>query len=317
MKKDIFNTPILIICFNRPQYISKQVEAIKLALPSTIYIYSDGPRQNNLDDIRKTKKVITLYNELIDWECDVKFFSNEKNLGCSRGPISAMSWFFNHVEMGIILEDDIIPSIDFFKFSQEMLENYRDDRRVISISGCNLGFEGVPNSYFYSNIMNMWGWATWRDRFEEVDFDMTSWEGKRNKLYFLYDKLKNGTFDLDINWWIYWKTIFDKTVSFSKDRVTWWDYQFIYHQLNNNQYSIFPNRNLIKNIGFDSDATHTGQINNPVRFLKSKQLDFPIQVNNELKNNKEFYEFFLKPLWAFYNRPNWKFYFGKLFKKNK
>lgn len=306
------NVPVLIICFNRPQYVERQLEALRLVKPKFIYLAADGERNDS--DIPKVAKVRDLYLKGIDWECSVKTKFSQFNLGCSQGPISAIKWFFSHVPEGIILEDDIIPSVDFFSFVNEMLQQYRNNKKIISISGCNFGFEGNENEYLYCNMMNMWGWATWKDRFDEVDFEMKSWTKKTDKLFFLYNRLRAGFFDFDYNWLRYWTYVFDKTVNTPIEKLTWWDYQLIFHQLNNKQLSIYPKRNLIKNIGFDNDATHTNQESNPIQFIETKQLKFPLKLNSDFEINKDFYDNYLKLLWANYKRPNWKYYIVKWLK---
>lgn len=305
-----YNIPVLIICFNRPQYVERQLEALRLVKPKHVYLASDGER-NDFDKI-KVSEVRNFYLKGIDWDCNVKTKFNESNLGCSQGPISAMQWFFRNEPEGIILEDDIIPSKDFFGFVKEMLQRYRDNKKVISISGCNFGYSGNENEYLFCNIMNMWGWATWKDRFDKVDFEMTSWSTKPNKIIFLYSRLRTAIFDFDLNWWLHWKKIFDKSTSTPTEQLTWWDYQLIYHQLQNKQLSVYPKRNLVRNLGFDEDATHTSQFDNPIRLVKTELMKFPLKVNLRFKTNKLFYENYLKPKWANYVRPNFKYYLGKL-----
>ncbi len=307
-----FKTPILLICFNREKYIYNQIDALKLVEPPLIYIYADGPRSSIPDDKLKTEKVREMYLQNITWDCDVKTRFQDRNYGCSLGPINAMNWFFGSEAEGIILEDDIIPSIDFFRFTQEMLEKYRTNKKIISISGCNFDYEGKIDGYLFCKIMNMWGWATWSDRFSNIEFSLESWKQKKFKSLFLYTRLKNHIYDFDISWWKYWKDIFDNTIS-TKD-ITWWDYQFIYNQLENRQLTVYPTKNLVSNIGFETSATHTKQADNPASTLKLRSIKFPLIENELIQNEHEFYENYLKPIWALYTRPNWRYYVRKICK---
>lgn len=316
MKKEYSNPaelPVLIICFNRTQYIQQQIEAIRKVRPTKIYIFCDGAREDVQSELEKVTKVRSEYLSLIDWPCEIKTNFSEKNLGCSLGPISAMRWFFNFEKEGIILEDDIIPHPVFFKFCAELLPKYRYNNKIISISGCNLGFRGEANSYLFSPIMNMWGWATWADRFNAIDFSMIAWTKKATPYCFLYSRLKTHLFDFDLNWWHYWKIRFDKTIR--SEKITWWDYQFIFHQLNNRQKTIFPSQNLIRNLGFEEDATHTSQKENPASRISLGNMAFPLKAPKKMNSHRFFYSNYLKPIWALYTRPNWKYYIGKLLRK--
>ena len=128
---DNFETPVLIICFNRPQYIEAQLEALRLVKPSTIYLACDGARIEHLNDAEKVNAVRRGYEKGIDWKCNLHTNFSNSNLGCSKGPIKAMTWFFSEVEKGIILEDDIIPNKDFFDFMRVMLNHYQSNNRLL------------------------------------------------------------------------------------------------------------------------------------------------------------------------------------------
>jgi GR25 family glycosyltransferase involved in LPS biosynthesis len=307
-----FTTPILIICFNRPQYIVNQVNVLRELAPRKIYISSDGARENRSDEKIKVKNVRELYLKEIDWDCDIKVNFSDNNLGCFLGVSSGMKWFFNHEPEGIILEDDILPSLDFFRFMQAMLEKYRENDKVISISGCNFGYDAADaNGYLFCKVMNMWGWATWAKEFKNVDFQMKQWKEIKNPKFFLYHRLRSNLLDLDINWVKYFKEKFD---SIELGRIDTWDYQFMFYQLKNKKLSIYPNRNLVKNLGFDADATHTVEKNNPMVNVVLSEIIFPLKNKVSIKENRFFYENYLKPIWALYQRPNWKYYLGNILK---
>lgn len=305
------NSPaVLLITFNRPQYASRQIQALRQAKPQKIFLASDAPRFE--EEKALVEQVRAYYLENLDWVCEINTLFHSHNLGCSKGPIAAMSWFFEQEKEGVILEDDIIPHSHFFRFAGEMLERYRNDQKIISVSGCNLGYQGPPDSFLFSRIMNMWGWATWRDRFEQIDFDIQNWEKVKHPYGFLYSRLRNHPLDLDLNWLKFWKEKWDETIK-KKDDVTWWDYQFIFNQLENKQYAVFPNRNLTSNIGFGEAATHTIHSQDERAELSMEELSFPLNHPENIKHNTVFEEVYVKKVWAEYRRPNYKYYLRKCF----
>lgn len=166
---------------------------------------------------------------------------------------------------------------------------------------------------FFSKMMNMWGWGTWRDRFQKIDFNLNSWKTKNNKKWFLHQKLSYNLLDYDKGWIDHWYRVFNKTVD--SEQVTWWDYQFIYNQIESGTLTVFPPKNLTKNLGFGNDATHTVDENLPMLNLDVHTLHWPLKVKNQVVANREFYEMNIKKGWSFYKRPNWKYYLGKLVKK--
>lgn len=305
-----FETPILLICYNRDQYIREQIYQIKQIKPKNVFIACDGPKNSN--DAIKVERVRQLYLELIDWDCDVKTLFSSSNQGCFKGVKSALTWFFTSNKEGIVLEDDIIPSQDFFYFMEVMLKNYRKDHNIFCLSGCNLGYQ-TELSIFGSKIMNMWGWATWADRFFEVDFSISSWQEVSNKRLYLFKKLRYHIFDYDHNWIEYWISIFDSAVN--NDDFSTWDYQLIYNQITSEKICIYPGKNLIQNLGFHEDATHTKLENHAAKNLRVQKLDWPLELPEHIILDCTFYEKYIKERWAYYKRPNWKYYLGNILKK--
>ncbi len=155
--------PILLLIFNRPDLTKKVFDQIKKAKPTQLFIAADGPRVGREHEQELCAQARATV-DLIDWDCEVKTLFRDTNLGCGLGVSSAINWFFDHVEEGIILEDDCIPDLSFFSFCQTMLEQYRHDDRVAMISGTNV----LPNqsvresSYSFARYYDIWGWATWR-----------------------------------------------------------------------------------------------------------------------------------------------------------
>jgi hypothetical protein len=304
-----FEVPVLIIGFNRPRYINEQLHCIRSVKPKNLYIACDGPRQIP-GELERVDAVRAGFLNGIDWECNVRTRFSPVNQGCCLGVINALKWFFSHERHGIILEDDIMPSVDFFRFSSAMLNHYQHDNRVFSVSGCNLGYNTAPSSVFFSKIMNMWGWATWADRFERVDFEMAEWNRIHFKQLFLLRRLALSPFDIDPGWAGFWRQIFDKQVG--PEMCNTWDYQLIFNQIHSRQLTVFPGVNLVRNVGFDSDATHTEHDNHFMIGLDPGQIEWPLSLDSSaIKPDLIFNELYIKERWSFYKRTNWKFHLGR------
>jgi len=243
----MFDIPILFIIFNRPETEKKVFEVIRKIRPKILYVAADGPRKNNQFDIEKCVTAKEIIDNSINWPCEVHRLYREKNLGCKMAVSSAIDWFFENEEMGIILEDDCFPEISFFEFCKEMLIRYKDEKRVMIISGDNFqsGRKHGDGSYYFSRYPHVWGWATWKRVWDKYDVNMRSWSTVRGK-----SSVKFGGFFENI----YWRNIFDSVYSRVVDT---WDYQLVYLCLLNNGLNIVPSVNLVQNIGFGFEATHT------------------------------------------------------------
>ncbi|MFM7145061.1 MAG: hypothetical protein ACKOW5_01850, partial [Actinomycetales bacterium] len=165
-------TPVLILAFNRPDRVRALIDRLREVAPTRVFLAVDGPRANRDTDARLVEQTRQCA-ELIDWPCEVQTLFQEQNLGCGRGVSTAITWFFEQVPEGIILEDDVLPRIEFFSYCTELLDRYRDDPRVFAISGSNF----VPperistdGSYRFTHITHVWGWATWRRSWNQYRF---------------------------------------------------------------------------------------------------------------------------------------------------
>lgn len=243
-------SPVLFMIFKREDTTRRVFERIREAQPPRLYIAADGPRKDRPDEAEKcmaTRKVV----EKVDWPCEVRHLYRNENLGCGRGVSSAITWFFENEPEGIILEDDILPHIDFFDYCDEMLEKYRDDDSVQLISGRNAFYNGysAEYTYYFSNLFHIWGWASWRRVWNTYQFDTIQLD--RNLFRHRISKR-----DLPTKTKLYWYNVFDKMRR--EDHVDTWDYQFYFNQILYGRYSIISYINQIVNIGFNSDeATHT------------------------------------------------------------
>lgn len=295
----MFKTPILFLVFNRPDETSQVFEAIRIQAPRYLFIAADGPRENRSEESDLCDKVRRIVMQ-VDWDCEVKTLFREHNLGCKKAVSGAITWFFQYVDQGIILEDDCLPGESFFPFCESLLEKYKDDKSVISIGGINLGYTfNSDKSYAFSRFMNMWGWATWKRSADLIDYEMVEWKRRTFKRLFLHHKLQKNLFTVDYNWIEIWKSHFDRTAS---GEIDTWDYQWIYKQIDNNLKSIFPVQNLINNIGCNSRGTHTLITPNIPGLFNVHPLVFPL-IHPEKRVIDIFYEEnFIKSVWFSYRR---------------
>lgn len=276
---------VLVIFFCRDDKLNQVFNVIKEVKPSKLYLYQDGPR-NELDmpGIQECRRIVDDSN--IDWKCKVQRFYQEKNVGCDPSEYIAQKWFFTNEEMGIILEDDDVPSHSFFPFCKELLEKYKDDARISLICGRNKQEEtkNIKESYFFSKIGGIWGWASWR-RFFELWDEKYTWLDSPEKMMTIKNQLPKNTYNSFIN-----------TAKWHRDTGKEY-YETIYAaaQWINEGYAIIPKENLIKNIGIGNETTHG---TNEIRLLSKKnrrifemnahEIDFPLIHPKELIRNTKY-----------------------------
>jgi hypothetical protein len=264
------NEPVLVIAFNRPDHLKRLIERLRVISTSKIYVAIDGPRPEKHGEIEKVEACKRLINE-IDWPCSVTTNFREHNLGCGLGVSSAITWFFTHEERGIILEDDILPSHDFFKFCEDLLKRYARDPKVFAISGCNFvppdGQTRPQDSFRFSQIPHIWGWATWKDRWDNYSLDIAGWRSQitLRKLW----KKAGG----DLPSTVYWASTFELL---ARKEVDTWDGQLVLCSMINGALTATSNVNLISNIGFDSEATHTFEDRNDLQPIMA--MEFPLSL---------------------------------------
>lgn len=246
-----FDTPILIIAWRRPDKVYKLLKLLSCIKPKKIYVSCDGPRENFNNEFKKVMETRKVIEKEINWEYEVlekRFISF--NQGCKEGVSNAINWFFENEEEGIILEDDILPHEDFFVFCENMLNKFRLDERVWSVTGCNFQKGNIrgKNSYYFSKHCHCWGWATWKRCWKEYDKDIKLWPKLKKQ------KILNSIFKHDYQA-KYWSKIFDDFYYHQKPDT--WDYPWSFCCFINGGLTVTPNFNLIENVGFDNDATHT------------------------------------------------------------
>jgi len=291
MEKEL-TTPILFLVFNRPDTTKRVFEAISKSRPKQLFVAGDGPRADKAGDGEKCEKVRQIATN-VDWDCEVKTLFRDKNLGCGVAVDSGIDWFFENVEEGIILEDDCFPSQSFFLFCQELLEKYRGDKRVMMISGDNFQFgkRRTNYSYYFSRYTHCWGWASWRRAWRYYDRDMGNWPFIRDNGY-LYDILQ------DKRAVKYWERIFETVYH---GRIDIWSYQWAFSCWIQNGLTVLPNVNLVSNIGFDGDATHTTGKDNANFKIPVFNLSFPLKHPNWMIKDKRADDYTQK---THFNQPN-------------
>ncbi|MBF2064478.1 MAG: glycosyltransferase family 2 protein [Calothrix sp. C42_A2020_038] len=241
-----FSTPVALLIFNRPDKTNRVFEAIRQVKPQKLLIVADGSRFPEEDEkCSKTREIV----QKVDWECEVLTNFSDTNLGCKRRVSSGLNWVFSQVEEAIILEDDCLPTSSFFKFCETLLEYYRHNEQIMMISGANFQDGQIRNnySYYFSKYAHIWGWASWRRAWQHYDVEIKTWPEYRQLN--LISSICNDAYEQQ-----YWTNIFDNVFD---GLIETWDYQWLYTCWLKKGLSIIPNYNLISNIGFGSDATHT------------------------------------------------------------
>lgn len=248
----MFEKPILLITFNRPEFTRKVLEEVMKQNPRNLYVFGDGPRSGNETDVSKIEEVHSVVDSLtLGTDTVVHTYYSPHNLGCGPGPATALTWFFGEVEEGVVLEDDAVPHPDFFQYCSELLEKYRDDKSVMAIGSMNVDAHSWGDGSYYFSMMNrnLCAWATWRRAWKS--FDLYHHSVKRGKLARAMRRYGCGILERD-----YWCDRLDEV---HRDGVggTSWDMQFLISIWLCNGKGIIPNTNLSSNIGTVTDATHT------------------------------------------------------------
>lgn len=261
-------TPVAFIIFNRPDTTERVFAEIAKARPPKLLVVADGPRENRAGEAEKCAATRAIIDRL-DWDCEVLTNYSDRNLGCKRRVSSGIDWVFEQVEEAIILEDDCVPDPTFFRYCQELLDRYRHDQRIGLISGDNFQFGRRRNddSYYFSKYIHIWGWATWRDRWAgSYDVTMAKWPRIRDEGW-LADIVGN---EREAE---FWHKIFERVY---RGEIDTWDYQWVFANWVEGRSTVLPAINLIKNIGFDANATHTTG-DSELANLPSHALTFPLK----------------------------------------
>lgn len=265
--------PVLYLIFNRPDLVERSFARIRDARPSQLFIAADGPRFEREGEVQQCQEARRII-EKVDWDCELKTLFREHNLGCRRAVSEAISWFFNNVEEGIILEDDCLPNRSFFNFCEELLVQYRNDKRVMAITGNNFQQQRKRGeaSYYFSSYVHIWGWASWRRAWALNDFDLHHWP-QLKATRFLDGFLSEGESR-------FWTKHFDDLHCNVLDT---WDFVWLLSCWQNHGLTATPNTNLVSNIGFDSRATHTNSSTSNQANMPIEEISLPL-IHPEILN---------------------------------
>jgi hypothetical protein len=264
----MLKTPVAIFGFNRPEMIKRVFERVREAKPVQILIILDGPRLNVAKDKEKCNKVKDIFSQ-IDWPCEVKRNYADTNMGCKTRMETGISWVFEQVEEAILLEDDCLPEQSFFQYCSDLLVKYRDDMRVGMIAGHTqyLGSNMAKcYSYYFDTLPHIWGWATWKRAWKKNDIEMVTWPvlKQQNMMKKKFLKPRYAEF---------WTNVMDAT---HEGKLNTWDSAWALTMFRENFLCIHPNCNLISNIGFGGESTHTKYAQSPWSNLPTKALVFPL-----------------------------------------
>lgn len=256
----MYDIPILLITFNRAEHTRRVLNEIKKQKPKKFYVFQDGVRTGRPDDVAKCEAVRKTIEQMVDWSCELYTNYSQENLGCGRGPYTAISWLLENEEYGIILEDDILPHALFFDYMEDALHRYKDEERVGMVTGHNYERHySRSNSYYFTYPMTgTLGWGTWRRVWKDYDFDIPyNYEAFDRALWKYYGMPKPCREDLHSRYgrWL------------AEDRSTFWDCQFYYYLMLHGYLNVRPNSCLTNHEGYDDDAVHMKGASTPRYYM--------------------------------------------------
>jgi len=261
-------TPVAFIIFKRPDTTARVFEAIRQVKPPKLLVVADGPRPDRPGEDQECAAARAIIDQ-VDWDCEVLQNYADTNLGCRQRVASGIDWIFDTVEEAIIIEDDCLPDPTFFRFAEELLERYRYDRRIMSISGQNVQFgrKRTDYSYYFSRYNHCWSWASWRRAWQHYDLDMKLWP-----------EIRDGNFLADVlgdpQAVKVWTNIFQLCY---EGKIDTWDFQWAFASFIQNGMNILANVNLASNIGHGRGGTHTEDASSPYNNMPAEALTFPLK----------------------------------------
>jgi hypothetical protein len=285
----MLETPVAFLIFNRPDTTARVFAEIARAKPKRLLVVADGPRADREGEAEKCAAVRAII-ERVDWDCEVLTNYSDVNLGCKRRISTGLDWVFENCEEAIILEDDCLPHPSFFRYCEDLLEKYRDDERVMMISGNNFQFgrKRGDGSYYFSCYPHIWGWASWRRAWNYYDVEMKSWPDLRWTNW-LKEILQDQAAVK------HWQINFDKCFA---NEIDTWDIQFIFTCWVQKALAVLPNVNLVSNIGFGIEATHTKNDIYGVANLQKEEIRFPLLHPNHISQDREADRFTFENIFA-------------------
>ena len=264
---------VLLLFFNRPEPFRQVFAQVKKARPSRLFLYQDGPR--NEKDVPGIKECQEIASQ-IDWECDVHRRYLEVNEGCDPSEYRSQKWAFSMADKVVVLEDDDVPSVTFFRFCKEMLDRYEHDKRIMMIAGFNTDEEtkDVSDDYFFTSAFSVWGWASWRRVADLWDPDY-SYMKDEHTVRQLRRLIRERRLRPDLLKMFRYQ---------SRSGKECYETIFWASLILNFGLSIMPAKNMVSNVGLTADATHyTSALKTMPRRLrriftmKRYDLDFPLR----------------------------------------
>jgi hypothetical protein len=295
-------TAVLFVVFNRPNTTAQVFEAIRRASPPRLYVAADGPRPSKIGEEANVELVRTIATS-VDWPCELKTLFRPLNLGCKHAVSRAITWFFEHEEQGIILEDDCLPSQSFFWFCEQLLNLYKVEERIFLVSGFNKRGRWKPDlhDYFFSHLGGIWGWATWRRAWNHFNLEMTGLEEMSQGLFF--EKLLGKALGVRRK-----RAMLHAKKSNERGTMSTWAYPWGFARHKHSAIACVPSINLVSNIGFGNGATHTTDA--PIQHLPGNEIPLPLKPNFNLSADQDYDLLFLQP-----QPPPWiervKYFFSK------
>jgi hypothetical protein len=283
-------TPVVFMAFNRPNVTAAVFERIAAAKPGRLLLIADGPREHVAGEADKCREVRAIMQR-VDWPCEISSNFSATNLGCRNRIASGLDWVFAQEERAIILEDDCVPAPTFFRYCDELLEKYRDEPRVMTVCGSNwLGETPSEHSYLFTTHMSIWGWATWRRAWRSFDVDLKSWP--RKKLESPFERLLSRKEASALT-----RTLDNLADANPENRtLNTWDFQWFYNCYVHGGLAITPAANMVSNVGFGAEATHTSLLASKLANLPARDMQFPLKHPPAIERSNVFEETYYRTM---------------------
>jgi len=281
--ENMFDIPVAFFTFNRLDCAKRVFERIRKVQPARLYLISDGAREGVDGEWEKINVVRQYLTSHVDWECEIYKNFSETNMGCGWRIPNGISWVFEREEKLIILEDDCLADISFFRYCKELLDLYEDQENIMLVGGYNpLGNLKRNDSFIYTPFAEIWGWATWKRAWKQYDYDIAAW--KERKITPYMKKIMNGVAIQN------YSRMFDLVYAHKLDA---WDYQLQYLIFQKQALTIVPSKNMVTNIGFGAEATHTKEVPEAL-YNESHTTEFPLRIPSQIKADKRYNKEILK-----------------------
>ncbi|MDR2917603.1 MAG: hypothetical protein LBV74_22655 [Tannerella sp.] len=292
----MYNIPVLFLIFSRPDTTARVFERIREIKPAKLYVAADAPREGRPDEVKRCAKTRAIIDR-IDWSCELKTLYRNKNLGCKMAVSEAISWFFEHEEYGVILEDDCLPDLSFFPFCEELLIKYKDDDRIGHIGGNCFCPDLLKDnlSYNFCSFSHIWGWASWRRVWKNYDVDFSFWEEAKK------DKNKKRNLLRNTREILYFSSYISDAIYENRGMSTW-DVQYLFMLRVQNQLSVYPAVNLVTNIGLNNPNATNTQKSGTKNCVPASVIPFPLKHPRYIMENRAINKYIMKHNFFSYGR---------------